>query len=47
MENSLTLQYVIIGLIVLTAVYAIVRKLTKTFSKKDNGKNCGPDCGCS
>ncbi|MPT30891.1 MAG: FeoB-associated Cys-rich membrane protein [Chryseobacterium sp.] len=47
MDNSLTLQYVIIGLIVLTAVYAIVRKLTKTFFKKDNGKNCGPDCGCS
>jgi len=47
MDNSLILQYVIIGLIVLTAVYAIARKLTKTFSKKDNGKHCGPDCGCS
>ncbi|WP_312761821.1 FeoB-associated Cys-rich membrane protein [Epilithonimonas sp.] len=47
MDSTLILQYVIIGLLVLTSLYAIVRKITKTFSKKDNGKNCGPDCGCS
>ncbi len=47
MDSSLILQYVIIGLLVLTSLYAIVRKLSKTFSKKKNGKNCGPDCGCS
>jgi hypothetical protein len=47
MDSSLILQYVIIGLLVLTSLYAIVQKLSKTFSKKSKGKNCGPDCGCS
>ncbi|QIY84659.1 FeoB-associated Cys-rich membrane protein [Chryseobacterium sp. NEB161] len=47
MDNSLIIQYVIVGFLVLAALYAIVRKLSKTFSKKNKGKNCGPDCGCS
>ncbi|RRQ47044.1 FeoB-associated Cys-rich membrane protein [Chryseobacterium sp. SC28] len=47
MDNSLIIQYIIIGLMVLAAVYFSVRKIVKTFSKKSGGKNCGPDCGCS
>ena len=47
MDSTLILQYVIIGLLVLTSLYAIVRKLSKTFSKKCKGKNCDKDCGCS
>lgn len=47
MGSTLILQYVIIGLLVLTSLYAIVRKLSKTFSKKKNGKGCDSDCGCS
>ena len=47
MDSTLILQYVIIGLLVLTSLYAIVRKLSKTFFKKSKGKNCDKDCGCS
>ncbi|MFC0345760.1 FeoB-associated Cys-rich membrane protein [Epilithonimonas hispanica] len=47
MDSSLILQYVIVGLLVLTSLYAIIRKFSKTFSKKKNGKGCGSDCGCS
>lgn len=47
MDSTLILQYVIIGLLVLASLYAIVRKLSKTFSKKSKGKNCDKDCGCS
>ena len=47
MDSTLILQYVIIGLLVLTSLYAIIRKLAKTFSTKSKGKNCDQDCGCS
>lgn len=47
MDSSLILQYVIIGLLVLTSLYAIIRKLSKSFSKKKNAKGCDSDCGCS
>ncbi|WDF47717.1 FeoB-associated Cys-rich membrane protein [Chryseobacterium sp. KACC 21268] len=46
MENSIIIQYAIIGFLVLGALYFIFKKFAKTFSKKDS-KNCGPDCGCS
>jgi len=47
MENSIIIQYAIIGILVLAAVYLTFKKVSKTFSKKKDGKNCGPDCGCS
>ena len=47
MENSIIIQYAIIGVLVLGALYFTYTKFAKTFSKKKDGKNCGPDCGCS
>lgn len=47
METSLILQYTIIGLLVIGALYFSIKKIIKTFTKKKDSKNCGPDCGCS
>ncbi len=47
MDNPLIIQYAIIGILVLVAVFFTFKKVSKAFSKKKTGKNCGPDCGCS
>lgn len=47
MENSIIIQYAIIGLLVLGALYFTFKKFAKTFSKKKDSKGCDSDCGCS
>lgn len=50
MENSLLFQYILVGLIVVFAVYSLYRIIRKTFSpKKFKSKRtgCDRDCGCS
>ncbi len=47
MENSIIIQYIIIAILVVGALYFTVKKFSKTFSNKKDGTNCGPDCGCS
>ena len=47
--DLLTLQYIILGLIVLASCYSLFRILKKNFSPKkfDSKRNCRNDCGCN
>ena len=40
-------QYVIIAMILLMAVYCLVRVFTQNFSSKKKGNGCDKGCGCS
>ena len=40
-------QYVIIAMILLMAVYFLVRIFTKNFSSYNKGNGCDRGCGCS
>ncbi|QOR73254.1 hypothetical protein IMZ16_06850 [Cruoricaptor ignavus] len=48
METSLLIQYIIVGLLVLSAFYAIFRVFRKNFSPKKFSKKggCEDNCGC-
>lgn len=42
-----TLQYIIIGIIILFAIYSLVRLVKRTFTSKKDGKSgCNKGCGC-
>ena len=41
---SLTIQYIIIAIIFIIAVYTVIRKFVPSKSKPQSG--CGQGCGC-
>lgn len=48
--DSIIIQYILIGIVVLGACYSIFKMLRKNFSPKKfdtKGGDCNKNCGCS
>lgn len=48
--DNIIIQYGILALAILFAIYLIFKSIKKNFSSKKfdpKDKNCGPNCGCS
>lgn len=45
--DSLTVQYLAVGLLVMFAVFTVFKKAKAQFSAKKNKNGCDTNCGCS
>lgn len=45
--DSLAVQYLIVAVLILFALYSVFKKLKGQFSKDKNKNGCDTDCGCS
>ncbi|MDO4224499.1 MAG: FeoB-associated Cys-rich membrane protein [Bergeyella zoohelcum] len=46
MDSSI-IQWIIIAVLAVGAVFYLFNKFTKTFSKKKKNSSCDTNCGCS